>query len=103
MTDQPITLRLRQPAPLMSLTGQKVSMWYDIQHETKKAILLAAVRKVDGMEFEAKTYWFAKSQILVDGKILPGKAVNEAFGAKVVRMDGWKWEQKKPAKPMGCK
>jgi len=105
MSDSPITLRLRTPAPLMSLTNQKVSMWYDITHETQKAILLAAVRKVEDMDFEARAYWFPKSQIRINGEVLPGKAVNELarIEAHTIVIPGWLWDKKTPTKGMGCR
>ena len=46
MTDD-ITLRMGQEAPLMSVTGQKRSIVYLLVHETKKALLIAAVEKLE--------------------------------------------------------
>lgn len=47
MTDD-ITLRMGQEAPLMSVTGQKRSIVYLLVHETKKALLIAAVENLGG-------------------------------------------------------
>lgn len=102
MTDH-ITLRLNQESPLMELTGQRRSICYLMAHETKKAILLAAVENVGGVCQEAKNYWFPKSVITVDGEKLPCRAVNEAEEAAVIQIPSWIWEKKTPAAPIGVR
>jgi hypothetical protein len=100
MTDQ-ITLRIGQEAPLMSLTGQRRSVCYLLVHETKKALLIAAVENVDGICQDAKNYWFPKSVILVDGDKPRCQTVNEAEDANTIQIPAWLWAKKEPAKPMG--
>jgi len=100
MTDQ-VTLRIGQEAPLMSLTGQRRSVCYLLIHETKKALLIAAVENVDGICQDAKNYWFPKSVILIDSAKPRCQAVNEAEDANVIQIPGWLWAKKEPAKPMG--
>ena len=100
MTDQ-VTLRIGQEAPLMSLTGQRRSVCYLLVHETKKALLIAAVENVDGICQDAKNHWFPKSMVLVDGDKPRCQAVNEAEDANVIQIPGWLWAKKEPAKPMG--
>jgi hypothetical protein len=101
MTDH-ITLRIGQEAPLMSLTGQRRTVCYLLVHETKKALLIAAVENLDGICQDAKNYWFPKSVILVDGEKLRCQAVNEAEDANIIQIPAWIWQKKEPAKPMGA-
>lgn len=101
MTDH-ITLRIGQEAPLMSLTGQRRTVCYLLVHETKKALLIAAVENLDGICQDAKNYWFPKSVILVDGEKLRCQAVNEAEDANIIQIPAWIWQRKEPAKPMGA-
>lgn len=101
MTDH-ITLRIGQEAPLIELTGQKRSIVYLIVHETKKALLIAAVENQCGECVDAKNYWFPKSVVLVDGEKLRCQAVNEAEDANVIQIPSWLWAKKEPCKPMGA-
>lgn len=76
-----LTLRLRTPAPLAALTGQRVEVWYDFVRtpkgfpvESKLAVLLCRSKKT-GEELELlDQWWFPKSLILIDGQRLPGKS-----------------------------
>ena len=79
MTDH-ITIRIGQEAPLMSLTGQRRSVCYLLVHETKRALLIAAVENMDGI----------------------CQAVNEAEDANVIQIPSWLWAKKEPAKSMGA-
>ena len=101
MTDQ-VTLRIGQEAPLMSLTGQRRSVCYLLVHETKKALLIAAVENVDGICQDAKNYWFPKSVILIDSAKPRCQTVNEAEDANIIQIPGWLWNKKEEAKPMGA-
>jgi hypothetical protein len=101
MTDH-ITLRIGQEAPLMSLTGQKRSIVYLLVHETKKALLIAAVENLDGQCMDANNYWFPKSVLLIDGKRPRCQTVNEAEDANIIQIPAWIWEKRKPAAPMGA-
>lgn len=101
MTDN-ITLRIGQEAPLIELTGQRRTVCYLLVHETKKALLIAAIESVDGICQDAKNYWFPKSVILVDGEKPRCQAVNEAEDANVIQIPSWLWAKKEPCKPMGA-
>lgn len=101
MTDH-ITLRIGQPSPLMSLTGQKVSSTYEVEHETQRALLISVVRMVEGMEVDRTGFWFPKSMISVDGRVPRGSSASEVSGAKVIKIPSWLWEKKEAVKPMGA-
>lgn len=96
-----ITLRIGQEAPLMSLTGQRRSVCYLLVHETKKALLIAAVENVDGICQDAKNYWFPKSVLTIDGAKPRCQTVNEAEDANIIVIPSWIWAKKEPAKALG--
>ena len=100
MTDD-IILRIGQEAPLIELTGQKRSIVYLIVHETKKALLIAAVENQCGECIDAKNYWFPKSVIRADGEKFRCQSVNESEDASVIQIPEWLWAKKEPAKQMG--
>jgi hypothetical protein len=96
-----ITLRIGQEAPLMELTGQKRGVVYLIVHETKRALLIAAVENIGGEAVDAKNYWFPKSVLTIDGAKPRCQTVNEAEDANIIVIPSWIWAKKEPAKPMG--
>lgn len=52
------------------LGGVTTTISHEIEHQTGKAVLLAVVRKIDGMELNRVKYWIPKSQVKIeDGKI----------------------------------
>lgn len=97
-----MTLRIGQDAPLMSLTGQRISIVYLIVHETKKAILVAVVKNSCGECLDAQNYWFPKSVIQIDGERPRCLTANESKEASVIQIPEWLWSKKEPAKPMGA-